>query len=106
MLRFYYNSIRKHFLSERGYSMSNSVEHFVACVMVKSGISMDRVRILDNDADRIYIAVDGDEESHAIRIWDVTQKDCEYSLYQYTDNGTVTCLEHETHIFPEAVKFN
>ena len=77
------------------------MELFVACDIEKNGISIDMARIPENNAGRIIVTIDGNEESNAIRIWNATQKDCEYSLYQYANKGTVTCVEHETRILPE-----
>lgn len=60
---------------------------FVDCVVSHAGLKeKGDYKILDYDLDRIYLAVNGNENNYTIRTWDIREDYIRYSVFENLEN--------------------
>lgn len=76
-------------------AMLDTINH----VMREANITIDRVKILDYELDRIYLAVDGEENNYNIRIWNIDDQAIRYSLFYFDQDNTEEILKSRYYIY-------
>ena len=62
------------------------INKFVNYVIDTANINSENVKILDYDLDRVYLAIDSEENNYNIRMWNITNDYIQFTLYKLVDD--------------------
>lgn len=72
---------------------------FVSSVCDKAGFDMEKVKIIDYDLKRVYLAVDNESNNYNIRLWDMLPNAIRYSLFELVEDCGKPIIESQYYFF-------
>lgn len=73
--------------------MNETIMNIVNYIMGEANINADTVKVLDYDADNIYLAIDSDNNNYNIRTWNINDTCIRYSLFRFEDGYAEEVIE-------------
>ena len=78
---------------------NNELFTFVSSVCNKAGFDMEKVKIIDYDLKRVYLAVDSESNNYNIRLWDILPNAVRYSLFELVDDCGKPIIKSQYYFF-------
>ena len=79
--------------------VNNELLDFVSYVCNKAGFDMEKVKIIDYDLKRVYLAVDSESNNYNIRLWDIHPNVIRYSLFELVKDYGMPIIEIQYYFF-------
>lgn len=79
--------------------VNNELLTFFSYVCNKAGFDMEKVKIIDYDLKRVYLAVDSESNNYNIRLWDILPNAIRYSLFELVKDCGKPIIESQYYFF-------
>ena len=80
--------------------LPNELAFFIFHAIATTKPDLEEFRIVDYDADRIYLTVDSDTVNYIIRMWNINEESIVYSVfYEKELNHATPLIEYDTYYF-------